>query len=101
MVGDVDSLVEEDVEYVSADDTKKSVVNLDTLSKEFNDGDTVDLEALKAKGLVEKKTKSVKVLARGTIDKALTVKAGEFSETALKMIVLTGGKAIKTVSKVK
>ena len=97
----VDSLVEEDVEYVSADDTKKSVVNLDTLSKEFNDGDTVDLEALKAKGLVEKKTKSVKVLARGTIDKALTVKAGEFSETALKMIVLTGGKAIKTVSKVK
>ena len=97
----VDSLVEEDVEYVSADDTKKSVVNLDTLSKEFNDGDTVDLEALKAKGLVEKKTKSVKILARGTIDKALTVKAGEFSETALKMIVLTGGKAIKTVSKVK
>jgi len=97
----VDSLVEEDVEYVSADDTKKGVVNLDTLSKEFNDGDTVDLESLKAKGLVDKKTKSVKILARGTIDKALTIKAGEFSETALKMIVLTGGKAIKTVSKVK
>ena len=97
----VDSLVEDDVEYISADDTKKSVVNLDTLSKEFNDGDIVDLASLKAKGLVDKKTKSVKVLARGTIDKALTVKANEFSETALKMIVLTGGTAVKTVSKVK
>ena len=97
----VDSLVEDDVEYVSADDTKKAVVNLDTLSKEFEDGDTVDLAALKAKGLVDKKTKSVKILARGTIDKALTVKASEFSETALKMIVLTGGTAVKTTSKVK
>ncbi len=97
----LDSLVEEDVEYISKDDTKKAIVNIDTLSKEFNDGDTVDLEALKAKGIVDKKTKSVKILARGILDKALTIKASEFSETAIKMIVLTGGKAVKTVSKVK
>ena len=97
----VDSLIEEDVEYISKDDTKKAIVNVDVLSREFNDGDVVCLASLKEKGLIEKKSKSVKVLARGTLDKALTVKASEFSETALKMIVLTGGTAVHTVSKIK
>ena len=97
----VDSLVEEDVEYITKDDNKKAIVNVDTLSAEYEAGEVVDLASLKAKGLIHKRSKAVKVLARGTIDKALTVKAAEFSETALKMIVLTGGKAVKTVSKVK
>ena len=97
----VDSLVEEDVEFVDKDDNKKSIVNVDTLSAEYEAGDVVDLASLKEKGLVHKKSKSVKVLARGTLDKALTVKACDFSAQALKMIVLTGGKAVKTKSKVK
>ena len=97
----VDSLVEEDVEYITKEDTKKAIVNVDTLSASYEAGETVDLASLKAKGLIHKKSKSVKILARGTLDKPLIVKAGEFSETALKMIVLTGGKAVRTVSKVK
>ena len=97
----VDSLVEEDVEYITKEDTKKAIVNVDTLSASYEAGETVDLASLKAKGLIHKKSKSVKILARGTLDKPLIVKAGEFSETALKMIVLTGGKAVHTVSKVK
>ena len=97
----VDSLVEEDVEYITEDDNKKAIVNIDTISQSYEAGEVVDLASLKAKGLIHKKSKSVKILARGSIDKALTVKAAEFSETALKMIVLTGGKAVHTVSKVK
>ena len=97
----VDSLVEEDVEYITKDDNKKAIVNIDTISQSYEAGEVVDLASLKAKGLIHKKSKSVKILARGSIDKALTVKAAEFSETALKMIVLTGGKAVHTVSKVK
>ena len=64
-------------------------------------GETVDLASLKAKGLVDPRAKSVKVLATGKINKPLTVKAQVFSATAVKMIVLTGGKAIKVTTKVK
>ena len=64
-------------------------------------GEVVDLKSLKAKGLVDPRAKSVKVLATGKINKPLTVKAQVFSATAVKMIVLTGGKAIKVTTKVK
>ena len=74
---------------------KKHVVNVDTLSKAFASGDVVDLEALKSKGLLPKNAKAVKVLARGSLDKVLTVRADDFSADAVKMIVLTGGKAIR------
>ena len=98
---EVDSMVEEDVDYVAVTDTKREIVNIDTLSKNYEAGETVDLASLKAKKLVDKKTKSIKVLARGRIDKPLTIKAGEFSKTALKMIFLTGGKAIHVTYKIK
>ena len=97
----VDSLVEEDVEYIEPECTKKEIVNVGVLSEAYENGDVVDLASLKEKGLVSKKAKSVKILATGILDKALTVKAAEFSEQALKMIVLTGGKTVRTTSKVK
>ena len=59
------------------------------------DGDVVTLEALKEKGIVPKKETAVKILARGTLDKALTVEADAYSLDAIKMIVLVGGTAIK------
>jgi len=70
---------------------KKEVINLDMLSKNFNDGDVVDLESLKEKKLINAKTDYIKVLARGVLDKKLTVKADDFSLQAVKMIVLMGG----------
>ena len=97
----IDTEVEEDVEYIQPSDTKKCIVNLDALSDAYEAGDVVDLESLKAKKLVDKRAKSVKVLARGTINKPLTVRAGEFSDTAIKMIKLTGGTAIHVTYKTK
>ncbi len=70
---------------------KKEVINLDMLSKYFNDGDVVDLESLKEKKLINAKTDYIKVLARGVLDKKLTVKADDFSLQAVKMIALMGG----------
>ncbi len=69
-------------------------INIDTLSENFAAGETVTLSALKEKGLVPKKEKAVKILARGTLDKPLTVIADNYSSDAIKMIVLTGGKAV-------
>ena len=70
---------------------KKEVINLDMLSKHFDDGDVVDLESLKEKKLISAKTDYIKVLARGVLDKKLIVKADDFSLQAVKMIVLMGG----------
>ena len=97
----IDVHTEEGVEYVGAKDNKKAIVNLDVLSDNFEAHETVDLASLKAKGLIDKKAKSLKILARGTINKPLVVKAGDFSDTAVKMIVLTGGNAVKVKYKVK
>ncbi|MBQ8407554.1 MAG: uL15 family ribosomal protein [Clostridia bacterium] len=74
---------------------KKCIINIDILSEHFATGETVNLDTLKAKGLLPQKADFVKVLARGMLDKALTVEAQDFSADAIKMIILTGGKVIK------
>lgn len=73
---------------------KKFEVNIDTLSARYDADDVVNLESLKEKGIVAKSVKQVKILARGILDKPLTVIADDFSADAVKMIVLTGGEAL-------
>ena len=68
-------------------------INLDTICDNFNDGEVVDVDTLKAKRLISSKVGRVKVLARGIMYKKLTVKASKFSIQAVKMITLAGGKA--------
>ena len=73
----------------------KAIINISAINEAFSDGDVVDIEALKAKKLIPAKTQRIKVLADGTLDKALTVYAEQFSVQAIKMITLTGGKVIQ------
>ena len=68
-----------------------AVVNVETLGKVFDRGE-VDPAALHTHGLVGKGRK-VKVLARGELDKALTVRAHAFSEAAKAKIEQAGGTA--------
>ena len=70
---------------------KMAIVNLDRLSIEFNDGDTVDLEAMIKKHIVSRNTKRVKILARGSLNKKLHVEADDFSKQAMKLIIYCGG----------
>ena len=74
---------------------RRAVVNLDTISANYREGEKVDLASLKAKGLIDKKAAACKVLARGMLDKSLTIEAADFSLPAVKMIALTGGKVIR------
>ena len=74
---------------------KKCIINIDILSEHFEADDTVDLQALKDKGLLPPKADYVKVLARGMLNKPLKVVAQDFSVDAVKMIILTGGRAVK------
>lgn len=70
-----------------------ATVNLDDLAECFEAGSVVDLEALKAAGLVKKELDGVKVLGRGELSAQLTVKATAFSESAKEKIEAVGGKA--------
>ena len=69
-----------------------SVVNVEALNK-FNDGDVVDAAALLEKGVVSSvAADGVKVLAKGTLTKNITVKAAIFSAAAKEKIEAVGGK---------
>jgi large subunit ribosomal protein L15 len=66
-----------------------AVVNLDTLEA-FDSGSEVDPGALRARGLVAKQG-LVKILGRGQLTKALTVRAHAFSGAARSAIEAAGG----------
>jgi large subunit ribosomal protein L15 len=68
-------------------------INVGLLQDVFETGEIVDAEALRAKGLIPKKTKVIKILANGELTKKLTVKANGFSETAKQKVEAAGGVA--------
>ena len=73
--------------------TPLEVVNLATLEKRFQDGDTVDAQALLDCGALSKCTYGVKILSNGSLTKKLTVRANAFSASAKEKIEAAGGKA--------
>ena len=68
-------------------------INLSTLNRKFEDGATVDIEALVNAGVVKNGFDAVKVLGNGKLEKKLTVKVSAFSESAKAAIEAAGGKA--------
>ena len=89
------NLITESYETVETEGSKRAIINIDTISESFSRGERIDINAMKEKGIIGKDVARVKVLARGIIDKPLTVIADSFSLPAVKMIALTGGSAIK------
>jgi large subunit ribosomal protein L15 len=69
------------------------VVNLDQLAAKFDAGAVVTPELLREHGLVARGTAPIKILARGDIGKALTVRAHKFSGTAAEKLKAAGGTA--------
>ena len=75
-------------------DGYKMIVNLGLINSHFDKGVTVTLDKLKEKKLVPAKTRRLKILAHGIINKPLTIKANAYSVQAIKMIQLTGGTVV-------
>ena len=101
-VAEADALFNDDVaklamKHVVREHTgnKKTYINLDTICENFEDGATVNLAALKEKKLVPADIGRIKILARGSMTKQMTIEADDFSMQAIKMIVLTGGEAVE------
>ncbi|RLB71706.1 MAG: 50S ribosomal protein L15 [Deltaproteobacteria bacterium] len=66
------------------------VVNIHQLNR-FAEGETVDVEALRASGLVRDKNAPVKILGNGLLSRKITIKAHKFSATAREKIIQAGG----------
>ena len=73
--------------------TVYAIVNVDTLNKYFQDGETVNLETLLAKKIIRKAFDGLKVLGDGELTKKLTVQATVFSAAAKEKITAAGGQA--------
>ena len=67
-------------------------INLDQLEAKFDNGATVDKEALKEKGFISKKTDTlVKILGNGDLTKKLTIVVDKVSASAKAKIEKAGG----------
>ena len=66
-------------------------INVATLDKTFDAGATVDVDALRAKGLVPKLAEFVKILGEGELSKKLTIKAHAASASAKDKVEKAGG----------
>lgn len=71
--------------------TEYAIVNLDAIAARFEPGTTVTPELLRESGLVSGGARPIKVLARGDIGKAFTVRAHKFSGKAAEKIAAAGG----------
>jgi len=71
--------------------TKYATVNVGALNA-FNDGETVNLQALMDARIVRKPLDGLKVLGNGELTKKLTVEAAVFSAGAKEKIEAAGGK---------
>jgi large subunit ribosomal protein L15 len=67
-----------------------AIVNLETLNR-FEDGTEVTPALLLETGIVSNEKAGIKILAKGNIEKKLTVKANKFSSTAKEAIEAAGG----------
>ena len=70
-----------------------AVVNVDRIAEVFDAGAVVTPELLRERGLVGSAAAPVKILARGDVGKALTIKAHKFSGKAAEKIAAAGGTA--------
>ncbi|MCM3694468.1 MULTISPECIES: 50S ribosomal protein L15 [Bacillaceae] len=67
-----------------------AIVNLDVLNQ-FEEGTEVTPELLIETGVVKNEKAGIKILAKGNVEKKLTVKAHKFSSTAKEAIEAVGG----------
>ncbi len=72
--------------------TPYTIINVAALNR-FEDGATVDTQALLDAGVIKSAPNGVKILGNGKVEKKLTVHVAAYSESAKAKIEAAGGKA--------
>ena len=83
--------VEEEAPQIPKLNPDVALVDIGLLNENFQDGDVVDLELLKERGLVMSNTKILKIYKSGELSKGLTVIADHFTMDAIFAIDGAGG----------
>ena len=68
-----------------------NAINLDSLNK-FDAGSTITPEVLEKAGMIKKPGRPIKLLARGELDRSLTISLHKFSASARSAVEKAGGK---------
>ena len=84
---------------VITDGRAKVEISVGELSAAFDAEEEIDINLLKERRLIPQDSYKIKITAEGKIDKPLKVFANEFDITAVKMIILSGGKAVRVKSR--
>ena len=66
-------------------------INVELLESLFESGATVDIDVLRAKGIIPKLAETIKILGEGELTKKLTIKAHRASATAKDKVEKAGG----------
>ena len=93
-----DKLIErrsEENQKITVGASHKAEIDLDLIASNFESGETVDLQALKNKGLVGEQSNYLRILAKGSLTKPLKIEANEFTNAAKEVLKLSGGEAKK------
>lgn len=77
--------------FVPRTRTVYATINLGSLGDVFDEGATIDLDALRSRGMVKKNRDLLKILADGEISKGLVIRAHKFSRAAVEKITAAGG----------
>ncbi len=72
-----------------------AILNVQDLEKHFEAGAEVSIDAVKALGIMKKRETLLKILGKGEVKKALTVKAHRFSATAREKLTQAGGTVVE------
>jgi len=76
--------------FTNVNSKEYAIVNLETLNK-FDEDTEITPELLLDTGVLSKEKSGVKILAKGSLDRKLTVKAHKFSRAAKEAIEAAGG----------
>ncbi len=96
-----DGLASQLIEVVEGDEAVfnpiTATVSVDALMENFEDGDVVDIEAVRAKGLCDADCNYLEIVEGQRLNKKLRVFANEYNPDAVKMICIAGGEAFLIV----
>lgn len=86
---------------ISASGTLVCDVSVGVISDNFANGERVDINSLRERGIIPQDTFKIKITADGSLSKELFVFANDFELSAVKMIALCSGRCSKVKSKKK
>lgn len=72
-------------------------ISLKYIEKEYNDGDVVDLESLRAKNLIKINCNHLTVTASETLSKKLYISANAIDNKTAQMVIIAGGEVTRLV----